>query len=122
MRQADVYLLRARIVSDFYPRDVDQFLEGDLEVEVGIEEFEDRDDIFFGDVVLGLHAIEVIREFFESGNAVFVGIVSGLPEGKQVAHRYLGVGEMDETQSKEEYCYFHLYYMAAIKHSRMIYH
>lgn len=100
MRQADVDLFRPRIVSDFYPRDIDEFLESDLEVEICIEKFEDGDDVFFGDVVLRFHTIEIIHKFLESGNAVFVGIVSSLPEGKQVAHRYFSKGDMSATQDK----------------------
>lgn len=100
MGQANMYLFGSRIVGDFYPRDIDKFLEGDLEVEIRIEEFEDRDDVFFGDVVLRLHTIEVIHKFLESGNAIFVGIVSSLPEGQQVAHGYFSKGDMSTAEDK----------------------
>lgn len=100
MGQANVYLFRPRIVGDFHPRDIDQFLESDLEVEICIEKFEDRDDVFFGDVVLRFHTIEIIHKVLESGDAVFVGIVSSLPKGKQVAHRYFSKGDMSAAKDK----------------------
>lgn len=100
MGQANMYLFGPRIVGDFYPRDIDELLESDLEVEIRIEEFEDRDDVFCGDMVLRLHTIEVIHKFLKSGNAIFVGIVSRLPEGQQVAHGYFGKGDLYTAEDK----------------------
>lgn len=47
-----MYLFWSAVGCDFDLGDINEFLEGDLGVEVGIEELEDRLDVLLGDLML----------------------------------------------------------------------